>query len=52
MIAIIGICIARFQNVALFGMFVWDILNSKDKFWVKMVKVIYLRGNLVLNATT
>ena len=45
----IGIHISRFQNVALLGKLVWDILNSEDKLWVRMFKDIYLGENLVLN---
>jgi hypothetical protein len=48
----LGIRIARFQNVAILGKLVWDILNSEDKLWVRMFKDIYLGENLVLNVTS
>lgn len=45
----LGVRRSRDQNVALLGKLVWDILVSKDKLWVHVLKNIYLSVDHMLS---
>lgn len=46
----LGVRVARYQNVALLGKNIWELLNSNDKLWVDMLKDIYVQNGNVFSA--
>lgn len=46
----LGPRVARHHNTALLGKVVWDILDSRDKLWVSMLKDLYIKGGNIFNA--
>ncbi|PNX98804.1 ribonuclease H, partial [Trifolium pratense] len=47
----LSVRVSRLQNISLLGKLVWEILNSPDKLWVKLLEERYLKEHFIFNTS-
>jgi ribonuclease HI len=45
----LGVRVARLQNVSLLGKLIWEVLNTPEKLWVRLITEKYLKGRSIFN---
>jgi hypothetical protein len=45
----LGVRVARLQNLSLLRKLIWEVLNTPDELWVRLMTEKYLKGRSIFN---